>query len=504
MSRTASHHKSPPTASEPRQQHSSQSNSSADASGPQPWHKTLAAPAKEFGPAELQVISGQIPSDIRGAYYQNGTGRLERGGQPVGHWFDGDGAILRVGIAEGKATGTYRYVQTQGYQAEEKADTFLYSNYGRRYPGPLWKHMRGLFDGTSLKNAANTSVLALPDGLLALWEAGHPHRLNPETLETIGIEDFGWLKKSQTFSAHPLQDPISGEIYSIGITPMCELQIYRCSANCQLIQQRKIALKDISLVHSFVIAGPYLVFLISPVITDVFAVLFNRKAFADAANWQGDRGTRVLVIDRESLETVSDTQTDAWFQWHYGNGCVETDGTVRLNFVRFDDFISINEVLREVPSGQVKTKAYGRLWQLRLNPQTGQILSNECVLDRDCEFPQVPAAQIGQPWQHTYLMMHRDGVSTGEDWFGSIGRFDHTTGQLIQGKFSAGEYANEPLHIPDHKNSSSGWVLAVVYNANAERSELWIFDAATLGEPICRLALPNIIPLGFHGTWQST
>lgn len=446
------------------------------------------------------MLSGKIPPNLNGNFYQNGTGRLERGGQSVNHWFDGDGAILRVGFREGSATGTYQYVKTKGYLEEEQANRFLYGNYGRRYPGPLWKHVIGIATGNSVKNSANTSVLALPDKLLALWEAGNPHSLELDTLETKGIDSLGWLKATQPFSAHPLQDPISKEIYSIGVTPTGNMSIYRCSANCQLIKQRKLSLKGILLVHSFAMAGPYLIFLISPVTVDTPAILLNKKAFADAAQWEPNRGTRILVIDRETLETISESTTDAWFQWHYGNGCVDTEGNVRLNFAKFDDFPHINQVLREVPTGNIRTKAYGRLWQLRLNPKTGKIIDNSCVLDRDCEFPQVPTAQTGQPWQHTYLMMHRDSVSTGEDWFGAVGRVDRE-GKLIQTDFGENRYVSEPLHVTD--KVGKGWILVVVFDVIAHRSELHILDSDTLGDPICRIALPSIIPIGFHGTWQS-
>ena len=476
---------------------------------PQPWHKTLAQPAFEFATTPLQAIAGQIPKGLRGTFYQNGTGRLQRGDEPVGHWFDGDGAILRVGLSDEGATGTYRYVQTQGYKAESEADSFLYANYGMRYPGPIWEHIAGLIKGTSIKNSANTSVLALPDKLLALWEAGNPHSLDLETLETLGqetgrgTETLGWLEPSQPFSAHPLRDPLSGEIYSIGVDPKCDLAIYRCDASCNLIKKAVIPLKDVPLVHSFVMAGPYLVFLISPVKVDLLPLLFNRKSYSDSIEWKGDRGTRIIVVDRESLEIVSESQTDAWFQWHYGNGCVDADGSVRLDFARFDDFEHINEVLREVPSGRMKTTAYGRLWQLRLDPKTGQVLSNECVIDRDCEFPQVPERQTGQPWQHTYVLMHRDGVVTGQDWFGAIGRFDYASGELLQTDLGEDRYGTEPIYVADRFESEKGWLLDVVYNAADERSELWIIDAQTMGEPVCQLALPGIIPLGFHGTWQA-
>ncbi|MEO1446982.1 MAG: carotenoid oxygenase family protein [Cyanobacteria bacterium J06635_11] len=483
-------------------QSSSADNTSLDSHKPQPWHQALAQPAKEFGPASLKVMTGQIPAGLRGAFYQNGTGRLQRGTQPVGHWFDGDGAILSVGITDAGATGTYRYVQTEGYQREEAAGKFLYGNYGMQYPGPLWEHITGLIKGTSVKNAANTSVLALENKLLALWEAGNPHSLDLKTLETFGKDSLGWLKGAEPFSAHPLRDPLSGEIYSIGVDPMCNLSLYRCDRHCNLIKKSKIALKDVPLVHSFVMAGPYLVFLISPLKVNMLPLLLNQQSYAESVEWVGDRGTRILVIDRESLEIVSESRAEPWFQWHYGNACVEPDGMVRMDFARFDDFTSINEVLKEVPTGRMTTTAYGRLYQLRLNPKTGRIISNECVLERDCEFPQVPAAKVSLPWQHTYVLMHRAGVTTGQDWFGAIGKFDYETGQLTQTDLGEGYYGSEPLHVADGLNAEQGWLLIVVYNSVAERSELWILEDERL-ELACKIALPGTVPLGFHGTWKA-
>ena len=468
----------------------------------QPWHKAFTCPAKAFSETPLQIIAGRIPVGLQGTFYQNGTGRLKRGGTPVGHWFDGDGAVLRLSFDGEGATATYRYVETQGYLAEQEAGRFLYGNYGRCYPGPLWKHVLGLFSGQAIKNSANTAVLALPNKLLALWEAGNPHSLDLETLETIGLENLGWLKTAQAFSAHPLRDPASGEIYSIGVSPRCELSVYRCRPDGSLIKQRKIVLNDVPLVHSFVIAGRYLVFLVSPVVIDALPLLLNQKPYADALNWDTQRGTRVVVVDRESLEVVAESDTEAWFQWHFGNGCVEPDGSVRLNYVRFGDFTSINELLREVPTGQMTTKATGRLWQLRLNPLTGEVLSNDCVLNRDCEFPQVPASKVGQQWRYTYVLMHRDGMSASRDWFGAIGRVDGETGALLQTDLGEGCYGSEPLHVCDVQRPGQGWLIVVVLNAASDRSEVWILDAQALGEPVCRLALPGILPFGFHGTWR--
>jgi len=54
------------------------------------------------------------------------------------------------------------------------------------------------------------------------------------------------------------------------------------------------------------------------------------------------------------------------------------------------------------------------------------------------------------------------------------------------------------------ENHSQGWILTEVFDGDSCSSEVWIFDADHLdAEPICRLALPSVIPFGFHGTWKS-
>jgi carotenoid cleavage dioxygenase-like enzyme len=143
------------------------------------WAKAIAQPATEFPLTPLPILSGEIPSGLRGTLYRNGPARLERGGRLMGHWFDGDGAILAIHFnsplfeSEGEsAVASYRYVQTAGYQKEAAVDRLLYSNYGMTAPGAFWNRWL-----KPTKNVANTSVLPLPDKLLALWEGGKPYAL---------------------------------------------------------------------------------------------------------------------------------------------------------------------------------------------------------------------------------------------------------------------------------------------------------------------------------------
>ncbi len=169
------------------------------------WANALAQPAQEFPLTPLPVISGKIPTGIHGTLYRNGPGRLERGGSRMGHWFDGDGAVLGVHFSSAGAAAVYRYVQSAGYKEESLENRLIYANYGMVAPGSIWDR---LFKG--VKNAANTSVLALPDKLLALWEGGKPHALNLQTLETLGEEDLGGLTTGLAYSAHYKRDAATG------------------------------------------------------------------------------------------------------------------------------------------------------------------------------------------------------------------------------------------------------------------------------------------------------
>ncbi|MBE9184914.1 carotenoid oxygenase family protein [Microcoleus sp. LEGE 07076] len=463
------------------------------------WAKALAHPAAEFPLTQLSVKSGKIPEGLRGTLYRNGPGRLERGGKTAGHWFDGDGAILAVHFTDVGAAAVYRYVQTAGYQAEEKANKFLYTNYGMIAPGPAWLRWT-----KSVKNAANTSVLALPDRLLALWEGGPPHSLDLQTLETIGIDNLGNLQGEFTYSAHYKRDPLTGNIFNFGITPrpIPKLNIYKSDRTGTIVQKATIPLEGIALLHDFVLAGKYLIFLIPPVRLNLVPVLAGISSYGDSFEWKPELGTQVLVFDAETLSLVSRSEAQPWYQWHFANGFVKKDGSVAIDLVRFCDFRS-NQRLKEVATGETRTDAEGSLWRLCLNPETAEVISAEELLDKPCEFPSVPASEIGQESRYIYLAMYRPGSDIVAERYEAIARLDTQTGNLTIADCGENRYPTEPIYVPDI-SSDKGWIITVIYDGNSDKSEVWIFDSEGLDSPpICQLELPGVIPLSFHGTWKS-
>ncbi|MBF2086203.1 carotenoid oxygenase family protein [Thermoleptolyngbya sp. C42_A2020_037] len=463
------------------------------------WAAAVLHTAQEFLPTPLPVLEGRVPGGLQGTLYRNGPGRLERGGQRMGHWFDGDGAILAVRFAKGAATATYRYVQTAGYRAEEAAGRLLFGNYGMTPPGPLWTRF-----GKLPKNVANTSVLALGDRLLALWEAGLPHALDLETLETLGAENVAGLD-GLPFSAHPKRDGRTGEIFNFGVSfgHSAVLNLYHCAADGTVKRRAAIPLEGIPLVHDFVLAGRYLVFLVNPVRIKALPLLLNLQSASDAFTWKPEMGTQIWIFDRESLSLVSRGEAEPWFQWHLGNGAETAEGDILLNLVRYPDF-STNQFLKEVATGHTTTRTTGTLWELRLDPQSVRVLGMSAVVERGCEFPTVAPRDVGQPWKHTYLTVHLPKAEEQGELFGAIARYDHTTDTLTVAAAGPRRYVVEPIFAPDPEHPAQGWLLTVVYDGDRHQSEVWIYAGDRLeAGPICRLGLPSVIPIGFHGTWRS-
>ena len=451
-----------------------------------PWSGAVENMAQEFDVTPLTVLEGAVPSGLRGSLYRNGPARLERHGKRVGHWFDGDGAVLGIHFGTDGAQGVYRFVQTPALNARQEA-----GGYGTR----------GL--GGPGRNVANTAVLAVHGKLLALWEGGLPYAMDRQSLKTFGADHLGGLTKGQAYSAHPKEDPQSGDIYNFGVQygRKGTLHLYRSDRTGQVQQKAAIHINELPMVHDFVMAGEYLVFFISPLRLNPLPMLAGLKSYSESLSWDASRGSKVLVVDRKTLRLVASHKAPTFFNWHFGNGAQAEDGNLVIDYVRYDDF-AVNQALGEVVNGNITTHAPGYLHRACINPNTGAFVSDERVCDVVCEFPEVDPRQAGRPWRYTYMNLQPTG-DIADGWFSAIGRFDHQTG-MLEICDCGSRAAMEPIFAPDADDTQKAWILTVVYDAWQHRSEVWVLDASNLeAGPVCRLALPSVVPMGFHGTWAN-
>jgi carotenoid cleavage dioxygenase len=160
---------------------------------------------------DLEVV-GEIPDDLNGVYVRNGPNpQFDPRGRY--HWFDGDGMVHALHLADGRASYRNRWIRTEAFELERQAEE------------PIWSGIIEPFSenppDAPEKDTANTDVIFHNDHLLALWyRAGKPYALDPVTLETVGSEDFGGTLRCEV-SAHAKVDERTGELFffDYGFTP---------------------------------------------------------------------------------------------------------------------------------------------------------------------------------------------------------------------------------------------------------------------------------------------
>lgn len=168
------------------------------------------------------VLFGSLPSDLSGAWYRNGPGKFKLGDQEVVP-LDADGFVVRVEFDEGSVFLGSRFVETGNYKKE--ASTGLIHRRGI-FGTPASKENLSLVEKVlgpgigipRFKNTANTALIPTLKSMLALWEGGLPHEMNPETLETTQNESLldGCLMSGDMFGAHPKVDPHTGHLFNTG------------------------------------------------------------------------------------------------------------------------------------------------------------------------------------------------------------------------------------------------------------------------------------------------
>ena len=143
------------------------------------WAGAFRSQLQEFD-YEITEIEGSIPNGLKGStLFRNGPGRFERGQQRVAHYLDGDGYLAKIAIApDGKAYFSSRFVRTAEHEQEAAADGFQFrTTFGNAKAGGPLASLLELY----LKNPANTHVVPWGGKLLALYEAGFPYRIDPQT-----------------------------------------------------------------------------------------------------------------------------------------------------------------------------------------------------------------------------------------------------------------------------------------------------------------------------------
>jgi all-trans-8'-apo-beta-carotenal 15,15'-oxygenase len=449
----------------------------------------------------LDEIAGEIPHELNGTLFRNGPGLLDINGQRIHHPFDGDGMVCAITFQDGRVHFRNRFVRTQGYLEEQQAGKILYRGvFGTQKSGG-W--LANAFD-LRLKNIANTNVIYWGGKLLALWEAAQPHRLDPQTLETIGLDDLeGALQPGDSFSAHPRIDPACSleegkpclVNFAVKTGLSSTLTIRELNGSGKVVRQHAHTIPGFAFMHDFAITPNYCIFFQAPVRFSPIPYLLGWKGAGQCLQVRQDQPTQLILIPRHGDGSVRIIPVEAGFVFHHVNA-FEQAGSLYVDSLCY---ASLPKIDPDQDYLHVKFSALdpAQLYRFQVNLLTGAV-DRQLIAPRCCEFPTLHPNLVGHTYRYAYLAAAH--APTGNAPLQAILKHDWQTGERYLWSAAPRGFVGEPVFVPRPNGSAEddGWVLVLVFNAERERSEVVILDARTL-DVAARLELKHHVPYGLHG-----
>ena len=453
------------------------------AAAPVDWRLGVADVEGDIAPRAMRLVSGKAPAGLRGCLLRNGPAKFRRGTGAAGHWFDGDGLVRRFAIDGGEARLSARFVDTPKRRAEAAAGAILAPGFGTRAaPG---------FAMTSADdaNAANTSLLMSGGELLALWEAGSPVRMDPETLATRGLKTFRPDLAHMPFLAHPRIEP-DGRVWNLGLSGRNSI-LWQLAPGGALAGAEMIELPRASYIHDFTATARHIVIVLQPWIHEGASA-----TVIDSLKWKPELGTQILVIDKADPGRRRLYELPAFAFFHLGDAWEEKDGTIR-----FDGCIEANPTFGATAAvaliaGRFAPAPLPVLGMIALHPDGRATLTPTGAI---AEFPRSDPRFAGVERRyslHTGLYGHDRPMARG------IALFDWKTGRDTSYDFGANHLVEEFLFAPRGAAEGDGWILGTSVNLAEQATELHILDARNIAAgPVATWRADVALPVGFHGIY---
>lgn len=463
----------------------------------QKWAMAFEGAMGDFLPLQM-ATSGHWPRDVNGFLYRNGPSKMHRAGIFYQHWFDGDGMVQKFDIAHGKVSHMGKFIQTKKFKAEEKVGRFRYSTAGTAIPDAL--PIRNNDD----LNVANTSVIPWRGELLALWEAGSPYRIDPNSLATLGVKSFGDKFKQLPFSAHPLPDG-QGGMWNFGswyIGGDNSLLMYQVSKEDEISRIEVITLPQASYMHGFAQSRNKLIFYVSSCVYE------EGQTYIDAFKWRPELGAKLLIIDKANFKLQQWVDLPAGFAFHFGQA-VEKGNQLKVQISLYQDAGILLDGMTQLLTGKVREpSSRAELVTISVALESHENLIEQ--LTKPLVLPSKIAKLTGSKIEMEFPQFDTRSEDVMSPVFGVGASKNNASGLCdtlhcvkIRGSqsyyFGGNKIVEEPLYIPA-KEVGQGYLLMTWLDYENKHSGLSLFDAADIAKgPIAEAKMARVLPLGFHG-----
>ncbi len=458
-----------------------------------PWMLGYQSAAdQEF--AATAEISGRWPQELVGTLYRNGPAQHDVYGYRYHHWFDGDGMLQAFHMDGSSVSHRAKLIETHKVVAERQAERALYPGFASVPPNPA------PVTGPDIVNVANISVLHHHDKLLALWEAGSPWEMDPDSLDTRGTYAFSEHTQGVPFSAHPRVEA-DGTLWNFGYLSGANLMVlWHINAQGKVVKMGKIKADPITMVHDFVVTERHLVLMLPPLNYEAT----GPSSFLDAHQWYPDQPTRVLVIDKNDFDNHFWLELPSQWVFHYGNGWEDNQGVIRFDAARAPDPLVMIDSFREIMRGNVVPGSISHHHEYQIDTKNRRI--SEAPLfgtNVESEFPCVdPRISCRRNNRLTMLSRNVLTPAPAHTSLNEVSTLDFNSGERAFYRYPDTQIPEEHLFVPKpgSKPESEGWVIGSALDWQRQKTLLNVFNAQAVQDgPVATATLPYYLPLGLHG-----
>ncbi len=433
-------------------------------------------------------IKGALPRELAGRLYRTGPNPQFEPRDENYHWFAGDGMLHALHLENGKVSYRNRYVRTPKWELENKAGKALFGTFGN--PMTSDPDVIGKDSGT-----ANTNILYHAGKLLALEEGHQPFEVDPKSLAPRGY--IPYAGDAHRFTAHPKIDPETGEMLFFGY--MAGEDFFSKSVAFGVVDKtgkvtrlERFDAPYAAMIHDFMVTRRHVLFPVLPLTGSLERAMRGEPPFA----WEPEVGAYVGVLARtDSVNKIRWFKTDPNYVFHVMNSWEE--GTkIFADVMEYP----VAPLFPNVDGSPGKdTAAVLRRWTFDLAAKTDTI-TRETLDDLSGEFPRIDDRKAGLAYRHGWFAAQSDPKVFAS--FNTIAHLDMATGKRQVHKFAQGDVTSEPVFVERSQAEGDGWILAVVYRGNENRSDLVVLEAQDIAKgPIATAQLPRRVPFGFHGNW---
>jgi carotenoid cleavage dioxygenase len=453
----------------------------------------------EWDADDLTAVEGEIPADLDGVYLRNTENPLHPALKAY-HPFDGDGMLHVVGFRDGKAFYRNRFVQTDGFLAENEAGGPLWP--GLAEPVSLAKRDDGWGARGLMKDASSTDVIVhRGSALTSFYQCGDLYRLDPYSGVTLGKAQWnGAFPFDWGVSAHPKVDDKTDELLFFNYSKQAPYMHYGVvDDNNDLVHYIDVPLPGPRLPHDMAFTENYVILNDFPLFWD--PELLERNAHV--ARFHRDMPSRFAIIPRRG-SIIQWFEAEPTFVLHFTNAYEDGDEVVLDGFFQGDPEPADNGMGNKWERAfrfLALDRMQARLHRWRFNMVTGHVVEEQ-LSDSITEFGMINSSYAGAPYRYTY-------AATGKpSWFLFDGLVKHDlhTGSEQRYAFEDGVYGSETAMAPRVGSTAEddGYLVTLTTDMTADASYCLVFDAARVGDgPVCKLALPERISSGTHSTWAA-